>query len=121
MNKVVILSPHFPPGTLAGVHRARHLAKHLPAAGWQPIVLCVDEAHHEEPIDPDLGRLVPNTVEIVKVGALSAAYTRPVGVGDISLRAFRSLRAALLRIMERQAPNVVFITGAPYYQMLLAP
>jgi hypothetical protein len=53
----VIVSPFFPPSTLAGVHRARHLAKHLPAAGWQPIVLCVDEAGHEERLDPALAAL----------------------------------------------------------------
>ena len=31
MRSVVLISPHFPPSTLAGVHRARHMAKHLPA------------------------------------------------------------------------------------------
>src|SRR5262249_45935639 len=95
MKSVVLLSPHFPPATVAGVHRARHLAKHLPAAGWHPIVLCVHEAYYEEALDPDLGRLVPNTVETVKVAAISAGSTRRLGLGDVSLRAFRSLRAAL--------------------------
>ena len=50
----LILSPYFPPSTLAGVHRARHLAKHLPTGGWLPIVLCVDEASHEERLEPAL-------------------------------------------------------------------
>jgi hypothetical protein len=121
MKSVLILSPYFPPATLAGVHRARHLAKHLPAAGWQPIVLCVEETSYEEALDPDLGRLVPDTVEVVKVAAISASLTRRVGLGDISLRAFRSLRASLFDILRRRAPAAVFITGAPYYQMLLAP
>ena len=54
MPNALIISPYFPPSTLAGVHRARHLAKYLPGAGWHPIVLCVDEAHHEQRLDPDL-------------------------------------------------------------------
>ena len=48
LREMVLVSPYFPPSTLAGVHRARHLAKHLPAWGWKPIVLCVDEAFHEQ-------------------------------------------------------------------------
>src|SRR5690242_5620037 len=98
MKSVVILSPYFPPATLAGVHRARHLAKHLPAAGWHPIVLCVDESCYEETLDPDLNRLLPETTEIVKVSALSARVTRRLHLGDISLRAFRSLRTSLYDI-----------------------
>ncbi len=38
-SNVVIVSPYFPPSSLAGVHRARHLAKHLPSFGWHPIVV----------------------------------------------------------------------------------
>src|SRR5690242_15138567 len=65
---VVILSPHFPPSAVAGVHRARHLAKYLPDAGWTPIVLCVDPIQYEEMIDPALAALVPEQIEVLKVG-----------------------------------------------------
>ena len=120
MKNVVIISPYFPPSNLAGVHRARHLAKHLPAAGWHPIILCVDEAYHEEHLDPDLAKLVPTSVEIVKVKALSAKLTRCFGLGEISLRAFCSLRRSLFHLLETRQIDVVFITGSPYYPMLLA-
>src|SRR5262245_5564133 len=99
-QNVVIVSPFFPPSTLAGVHRARHLAKHLPAAGWTPIVLCVDESHHEQRLDPALATLVPDYVEIVKTTALPAWFAHCLGVGDISLRAWWSLRRALIRLLE---------------------
>lgn len=116
----IILSPYFPPSTMAGVHRARHLAKHLPGAGWRPIVLCVDEAHHEERLDPGLARLVPCDVDIVKVGALPARLTRAVGVGEISLRAWRPLRRELLRLLATGTVGAVLITGSPYFPMLFA-
>jgi glycosyltransferase involved in cell wall biosynthesis len=115
-----LLSPYFPPSTLAGVHRARHLAKHLPAAGWRPIVLCVDEACHEERLDPGLARLVPGSVEIVKARALPPRLTRLAGVGDISLRAWWPLRRALYRLLATRPIGAVLITGSPYYPMLLA-
>jgi hypothetical protein len=119
-RRVLIVSPHFPPSTLAGVHRARHLAKHLPAAGWQPIVLCVDESQHEERLDPELASLLPKELDIVKVGAWPAPLTRLIGIGDIGLRAYLHLRAGLRKAIAAYEPEVVFFTGSPFYPMLLA-
>lgn len=116
----IIVSPYFPPSMLAGVHRARHLAKHLPAAGWTPVVLCVDEACHEERLDPGLARLVPASTEILKVSAISPLLTRPLGIGEISLRAMVPLRRTLLRLLATRPVDAVLITGSPYYPMLLA-
>lgn len=120
MNTCLIVSPHFPPSTLAGVHRARHLAKHLPAHGWHPVVVCVDEAFHEERLDPALAALVPRAAEVVKVSAFPAECTRPFGLGEISLRAWRPLRAAVRGLVADRRPKVVMITGSPYYPMLMA-
>lgn len=116
----IIVSPYFPPSMLAGVHRARHLAKHLPAAGWTPIIVCVDEAFHEERLDPGLATLVPASIEIVKVPALPQRICRPLGLGEISLRAWRPLRAAVMRLLDTRDIGAVLITGSPYYPMLLA-
>jgi glycosyl transferase family 4 len=117
---VIIVSPYFPPSSLAGVHRARHLAKHLPAVGWTPIVLCVDETYHEQQLDPGLAALVPEYVEIVKTTALPARLTRGLGFGDISLRAWWPLRRALTRLLQTRLVSAVLITGSPFYPMLFA-
>ena len=70
------------------MHRARHLAKHLPAAGWCPIILCVDELRHEERLDPGLSSMLPQGLDILKVGAWPVSITRMAGIGDVGLRAF---------------------------------
>ena len=49
LRKVLILYPHFPPSNLAGVHRPRLFAQHLPDFGWEPVVLTVDEKYYEIP------------------------------------------------------------------------
>jgi Glycosyl transferase 4-like domain len=120
LQRVAIVSPYFPPSTLAAVHRARHLAKHLPALGWEPVILCVDEVYHEERLDPGLGALLPAGLEIVKVPAISARMTRFATVGDVGVRAYPYLASALTRLIRRQDPKVVLITGSPFYPMLLA-
>lgn len=120
VRRVIIVSPYFPPSSLAGVHRARHLAKHLPAAGWDPIVVCVDEAFHEERLDPALANLVPRSVEILKVKALPTTIMRSFGVGDIGLRGWLHTKRAVERIIATQRIDAVLITGSPFYPMLLA-
>ncbi len=120
-KRCLIVSPHFPPSTLAGVHRARHLAKHLPAHGWRPTVICVDPRYHVEKLDPELARMVPSSVKIVRTGAIPVSLTRPFGVaGDIGLRGYFHLRAAVAKEMNRIRVDAVLITGSPYYPMLMA-
>lgn len=120
-RSVVIVSPYFPPSSVAGVHRARHLANRLPAAGWTPIVLCVDEARHAEKLDPDLAGLVRPDVEVVRTDAIRPAAARRLGLGDLSLRAWPQLRGVLHHLVGRRQVRAVLITGAPFYPMLMAP
>jgi hypothetical protein len=119
-GKVLIVSPHFPPSTLAGVHRARHLAKHLPSHGWHPIVIRADERYYTEAPDPSLAALVPGTVEQIRTGAFPATLARTIGVGDIGLRAFRPIARAIEEGIALHAPRAILITGSPYYPMLMA-
>ena len=120
MRKAILVSPHFPPSSLAGVHRVRHMAKHLPAHGWDPTVVRVDERYYGEPDDDALAALVPAAVRQVRVKALPKALTRPIGFGDIGLRALPYLGAALDKVIASEKPEVVFITGFPFYPMTLA-
>ena len=120
MKTVLILSPHFPPSTLAGVHRARHLAKHLPAHGWRPTVVRVDEKHYTEASDPALADLVPANVKQVQVGAIPARLARVAGVGDVGLRSYFAFQRALARQVKVARPDILLITGAPFYPMLLS-
>lgn len=121
MRHCLIVSPHFPPSTVAGVHRARHLARHLPAHGWDPTVICVDPRHHVEALDPALASLMRPDTDIVRVGAIPLALTRPFGLrGEIGLRGFFHLRAGIARHIAARRPDLVMITGSPFYPLLLA-
>jgi hypothetical protein len=120
-RRCLLVSPHFPPSTLAGVHRARHLAKHLPAYGWRPTVICVDPRYHIEKLDQELAHLVPHGVEVLRAGAIPVWLTRPFGIaGDIGLRGYFYLHAAVAKEMTHKRVDAVLITGSPYFPMLMA-
>jgi glycosyltransferase involved in cell wall biosynthesis len=42
MNKVLIITYYWPPGSGAGVQRWLKFAKYLPASGWEPVIISVD-------------------------------------------------------------------------------
>jgi Glycosyl transferase 4-like domain len=120
LRTVLIATPYFPPSTLAGVHRARHLAKHLPAHGWRPIILRVDETRYTERPDPGLASLVPDRVEQIRTGAFPAWLARLAGVGDVGLRGYVPLKLAISKAAAIRQPDAILITGSPYYPMLLS-
>jgi len=121
MKRVAIVSPYFPPSNLAGVHRARHLSKFLPANSWEPVVICVHERYHEQAPDRELSRLVPESVEIVKTAAIPASVTRPVGIGDMGLRAYWHLKKAVSSVLANGGVDLLFVTMSPYYNALAGP
>jgi glycosyltransferase involved in cell wall biosynthesis len=121
MRRLLMISPHFPPDSSAGTHRVRLLAPHLEAYGWRPTVLTVAEQDYEGRIDPGLQALVPASLDVERIHALSLRLTRTVGVGDLGLRALPGLRRAAWKRFERDAFDAVFITIYPSYPAVLGP
>jgi len=116
-----MVSPHFPPDTTAGTHRVRLLAPHLAAHGWDPTVVTVDPRDYEGRLDPALGEMVPRSLRVVRARALSARWTRRLGVGDLGLRAFAGLLKACTRLLRRERFDALFVTIYPTYPALLGP
>ena len=76
MKKILIIYPHFPPSNLAGVHRARLFAQHLPTFGWEQVILTVHEAFYEEELDWNLHQLLTPALRIEKVNAFYQLYNK---------------------------------------------
>ena len=114
-KKILIIYPHFPPSNLAGVHRPRLFAQHLPAFGWEPIILTVDEKFYEETNDYDLVKLLPKNLRIEKVNA----YKRLGPVGDIGLRGFFQLYKKAKSIIKNEQIDFIYIPIPSFYGALL--
>lgn len=117
MKKILIITPHYPPSNLAAVHRSRLFAQHLPAFGWEPIILTVHEDFYEEELDWNLHKLLPAEQRIEKVGAYPV--TKPRLIGDIGLRAFFQLRKRALELVQNEQIDFVYIPIPSFYVSLI--
>ena len=115
MKRALLVSPYFLPCNLAGVHRARLLAKGLPEFGWQPTVLTVHPRHYGSLCEPELSQLIPANLRIEYVNPLPEV----VGVGDLSLRAFWPMRRRIRRLLVAKDVDLVFVSVLPGYAGLL--
>ena len=118
-RKILIITPHYPPSNLAAVHRSRLFAQHLPAFGWEPIILTVHEDFYEEELDWNLHKLLPTQQRIEKVKAFGV--TKPRLVGDIGLRAFYQLRKRALELVQKEQIAFVYIPIPSFYVSLIGP
>lgn len=116
---LLFVSPHFPPDSAAGTHRARILAPHLRKFGWRPLVLTVAPAGIEGDLDDELAASVPGDVEVIRVKPWPAAWTRRAGFGDLGLRAYRALRRTARQLAADGRIDAVLVTTYPTYPALI--
>ena len=119
MKTVLLITPHYPPSNLAAVHRSRLFAKHLPALGWNPIILTVHEDYYEEVLDWKLHQLLPKDQHIEKVSAFKVI--KPRLIGDIGLRGYFQLRRRALELIRSEKIDFVYIPIPSFYMALLGP
>lgn len=147
--RALIVSYAFPPVGGAGVQRVLKLAKYLPSQGVRPAVLTVENP--SVPVwDESLERDVPPGIDILRARTLEPSYgaKRAVWnaaadassglaarakkrVAEISRRLLvpdpqvlwlpGSALALTRRLRSDEADDVVFISGPPFSQFLLAP
>src|SRR2546423_299730 len=119
MKRALLISPYFIPCNLAGVHRARLLAKGLPEFGWEPVVLTVDPRYYGNLAEPGLTELIPQNLRIEYVDAVAAGMSAMVGVSDLSLRAFLPMRRRMKNLFATKNIDLVFVSVLPGYAGLL--
>jgi hypothetical protein len=115
MRAVTIVAPSFAPASNPPTQRVRFFARHLPEFGWTPTVVSVEPRFYEEPADPDIDRLVPGDLAVVRSPAWSATWTRRIGIGDLGIRAYFPMRRVLRRLCAERRPDLLFIPGPPWH------
>ena len=116
-KKVLIIATHFPPSNLAGIHRSRLFAQHLPSFGWEPIILTVDEKYYEEDLDWNIVKLLPAHLRVEKAKAFNV--TKPRTIGDICLRSFFQMYSKAVDLIRKEKIDFLFVTIPSFYMALL--
>jgi hypothetical protein len=119
MNRILIITPQYPPSNLAAVHRSRLFAQHLYSFDWEPIILTVHEEFYEEQLDWNLHALIPSNQQIEKTDAYK--ITKPRLIGDIGLRAYFQLRRRALELINLKKIDFVYIPIPSFYSALIGP
>lgn len=119
VRRLLVLSPHFPPVNTPDMQRVRMSLPYFREFGWEPVVLAVDPAYVEGVVEPDLLETVPPDVGVHRVRALSAEWTRRMGVGAVGLRAFPFLYGEGIRMIRRYQPDLVYISTTAFQAMAL--
>jgi glycosyltransferase involved in cell wall biosynthesis len=148
-RKALLVAYSFPPVGGAGVQRMSKLAKYLGMHGFTPQVLT--SANPSVPLtDDSLARDLPADLEVIRARSLEPGYAakkaaweaaadvkpsrskqmvrfatgfvRQLAFPDIQVLWLPGAQVALAKLLlQRNAPDVVLISGPPFSQFLLAP
>ena len=117
-QRVLMLAFHFPPlrGS-SGIQRTLRFVQHLPALGWQPIVLSANARAYEETSDDLIGE-IPATTLVERAFALDTArhlaiaghYPRALALPDRWATWALGAVPAGLRLIRKYRPDAIWST-----------
>jgi hypothetical protein len=119
LRNVVIVAPEFTPSSYPPALRARFFSQHLPAFGWNPIVLTTHSRNYAVPADLENEKLLDPDLEVVRTHALPLKWTRRLGFTDISLRTLWPHWRALNAICSSRKVDLIFISVPPNFSIVL--
>lgn len=121
MNRLLIVSPHFPPVNAPDMQRVRMGLPYYRAAGWEPVILTVNPDDVEGIQEPELMATVPPDVRIVSCRALPLRWTRRFGIGNIGHRAARALYRAGAELLRQEKFQLVLFSNTQFATFPLGP
>lgn len=114
MPRLLIVSPHFPPVNAPDMQRVRMSLPHFVDAGWEVVVLTVDDREPLAPLEPALLATVPQAVKVVRAAVLPRRWTRLVGVNNLGLRALPFLHRTGRSLLASQRFDLVYFSTTQF-------
>ncbi|MBD2501507.1 glycosyltransferase [Anabaena azotica] len=121
VNRVLIISPHFPPINAPDHQRVRMSLPYLAQFGWEAHILTVRPDSVEGINDPLLEKTVPQEIPVTSTGALPIQQTRKFGLGSLGLRSFPYLLQAGNRLLQQQKFDLLYFSTTIFNSMALGP
>ena len=117
-QRVLIVSPNFPPINAADMQRVRMSLPYFSEYGWDPYVLAVAPTAGQAQ-DPLLMETVPPSLPIERVGAVPLAVSRWCGIGNIAIRALPHLYRTGAELIARRRIDLVYFSTTMFFAMPL--
>ena len=114
MPRLLIVSANFPPVNTPDMQRVRMSLPHFVAAGWEVVVLTVDDREPMAPLEPELLETIPAAVRVVRARAVSRRWSRWFGVNNLGLRALPFLYGTGCRLLRRQRFDLVYFSTTQF-------
>jgi glycosyltransferase involved in cell wall biosynthesis len=119
MPRLLIVSPHFPPVNTPDMQRVRMSLPHFVDAGWEVVVLTVDDCEPLAPLEPELLATVPAPVRVVRCRIWSRRWTRFLGINNLGLRSWLQLCAAGGALLRERHFDLVYFSTTQFVLMPL--
>ena len=119
MPRLLIISPHFPPINAPDMQRVRMSLPHFTDAGWEVVVLTVDDHEPQAPLEPDLLLTIPPAVRIVRVHAFSRRWTRFLGMNNLGLRTLPFVYNTAGQLLHDEHFDLVYFSTTQFILMPL--
>jgi len=118
MKKVLIITQYFPPIGGVGVLRTTKFVKYLPEFDWEPIILTTGEDCCPKELwrDLTLKKDIPENVHIYRTKMCNSYI-----VNDQGIRWIPFLLRSLDKIIKKEQPSLVYLTGGPFYPLIAGP
>jgi hypothetical protein len=118
MPRLLIVSAHFPPVNAPDMQRVRMSLPHFVEAGWEIVVLTVDDHEPLAPLEPELLATLPRAVRIVRAPLFARRWTKFVGINNLGLRTLPFFYETGSRLLGESKFDLVYFSTT---QFVLCP
>lgn len=119
MPRLLIISPHFPPVNTPDLQRVRMSLPYFVDAGWEVVVLTVDDHEPQAPLEPDLLQTIPTAVRVIRVPAFSRRWTKFIGMNNLGLRILPFLYESGSQLLRDEHFDLVYFSTTQFIVMPL--
>jgi len=119
VNRLLIVSPHFPPVNAPDMQRVRMSLPYFVAAGWEVTVLAADDPDPIPPVEAELLATIPAAVRVVRVPCLGRRWLSRLGINNLGWRVLPGLFRTGNQIIRAWRPDVVYFSTTQFITLPL--
>ena len=113
-NKVLIISPYFPPSNAADMHRVRMSLPYFGEFGWDVEVVTVDPEYSDLVKDELLMQSIPSDIKIHQVKAFDKKWTSKFGLGSLALRSLWFYKKMVNQLLSENKFDLIYFSTTQF-------